>query len=68
MLRSTVPDVTGLLDQSQMSVECLCLSESEGWVSKTYETGDKVYFDSIDFRCDIAAIYRKVPGVGKGDA
>ncbi|MBW4649176.1 MAG: Uma2 family endonuclease [Kastovskya adunca ATA6-11-RM4] len=57
-----------LINQSQMSVECFCLSESEGWVSKTYETGDKVYFDSIDFRCDIAAIYRKVPGVGKGDA
>ncbi len=56
-----------LISQSEMSVECFRISESEGWVSQTYGRGDKVYFDSIDFRCDIAAIYRKVPGVAKGD-
>ena len=56
-----------LINQSEMIVECFRLSESEGWVSQTYGIGDEVYFDSIDFRCDIAAIYRKVPGVAKGD-
>jgi len=57
-----------LINQSEMSVECFRISESEGWVSQIYGIGDEVYFASIDFRCNIAAIYRKVPGVGKGDA
>lgn len=56
-----------LINQSEMIVECFRISELEGWVSQTYGIGDEVYFDSIDFRCDIAAIYRKVPGVAKGD-
>jgi len=56
-----------LINQSEMSVECFRLSESEGWVSQSYGLGDEVYFNSIDFRCDVAAIYRKVPGLGKGD-
>ena len=56
-----------LINQSEMSVECFRISESEGWVSQSYRLGDEVYFDSVDFRGDIAAIYRKVPGVGKGD-
>jgi Uma2 family endonuclease len=49
-----------LINQSEMSVECFRLSESEGWVSQSYGLGDEVYFNSIDFRCDVAAIYRKV--------
>jgi Uma2 family endonuclease len=57
-----------LINQSEMSVECFRISESEGWVSQIYGIGDEVYLDSIGFRCDIAAIYRKVPGVGKGDS
>ncbi len=56
-----------LINQSEMSVECFRISESEGWVSQTYGIGDEVCFDSVDFRSDIVAIYRKVPGVGKGD-
>ena len=52
-----------LVNQSQMSVECFRLSESGDWVSQTYGQGEEVYFVSIDFRCDIAYIYRKVPGV-----
>jgi Uma2 family endonuclease len=52
-----------LINQSQMSVECFRLSESGDWVSQTYGQGEEVYFASIDFRCDIASIYRKVPGV-----
>jgi len=56
-----------LINQSEMIVECFRISESGSWVSQTYGIGDEVYFDSIDFRCDIAAIYRKVPGVAKGD-
>jgi Uma2 family endonuclease len=56
-----------LINQSQMSVECFHLSELEGWVSQVYGLGDEVCLDSVDCRCDIAAIYRKVPGVGKGE-
>jgi Uma2 family endonuclease len=52
-----------LINQSQMSVECFRLSESGDWVSQTYGQGEEVYFASIDFCCDIASIYRKVPGV-----
>ena len=52
-----------LINQSQMSVECFRLLESGSWVSQTYGQGDEVYFASIDFRCDIAFIYRKVPGI-----
>jgi len=57
-----------LINQSEMSVECFRISESEGWVSQIYGIGDEVYLNSIGFRCNIAAIYRKVPGVGKGDS
>ena len=52
-----------LINQSQMRVECFRLEESGNWVSQTYEQGSEVGFARIDFRCDIASIYRKVPGV-----
>jgi Uma2 family endonuclease len=52
-----------LINQTQVSLECFRLSESGRWVSQTYRQGDKVYFASIDFRCDITSIYRKVPGI-----
>jgi Uma2 family endonuclease len=51
-----------LINQSQMRVECFRLEEGN-WVYQTYEQGSEVDFASIDFRCDIASIYRKVPGV-----
>jgi Uma2 family endonuclease len=57
-----------LIHQSQMSVECFHLSDSGDWVSQIYRPGDDVYFSSIDFRCDIASIYRKVPGLQNADA
>ena len=57
-----------LINQAQMSVECFRLSESGSWVSQIYEQEDEVYFDSINFRCDVASIYRKVPGVKNSDA
>jgi Uma2 family endonuclease len=57
-----------LIHQSQMSVECFRLSDSGDWVSQIYRQGDEVYFASIDFRCDIASIYRKVPGLQNADA
>ncbi|HEY9653146.1 MAG TPA: Uma2 family endonuclease [Coleofasciculaceae cyanobacterium] len=56
-----------LINQSQMIIECFRLSESEGWVSQTYGQGDEIYFASIDFRCNIASLYRKVPGVKNTD-
>lgn len=52
-----------LIKQSQMSIECFRLSQSGSWVSQTYRQGDEVYFASIDLRCCVASIYRKVPGV-----
>lgn len=55
-----------LINQSEMSIECFRLSDGN-WVSQTYGLGDQVCFDSVDFRCDIAAIYRKVPGVVKSN-
>ncbi|MEW6499119.1 MAG: Uma2 family endonuclease [Cyanobacteriota bacterium] len=57
-----------LIHQSQMSVECFRLSDSGDWVSQIYRPGDEVYFAGIDFRCDIASIYRKVPGIQNSDA
>lgn len=51
-----------LINQSQMSVECFRLSAGSG-ISQSYGIGEKVNFASIDFSCDIAAIYRKVPGI-----
>ena len=57
-----------LINQSQMSVECFRLSESGSWVSQTYGQGEEVDFTSIDFRCDVASIYHKIPGVLKGNA
>ena len=56
-----------LIHQSQMSVECFRLEESGRWVSQIYGQGEEVYFASIDFRCNIAAIYRKVPGIRNGE-
>nr|WP_233222738.1 Uma2 family endonuclease [Chroococcidiopsis sp. CCALA 051] len=52
-----------LINQSQMSVECFHLVDSGIWGSQTYRQADEVYFASIDFRCDVASIYRKVPGI-----
>ncbi|MEP0859473.1 Uma2 family endonuclease [Trichocoleus sp. DQ-U1] len=57
-----------LIHQSQMSVECFRLSDSGDWVSQIYHQGDEVYFASIDFRCDIASIYQKVPGLQNADS
>ncbi|MBD1903210.1 Uma2 family endonuclease [Trichocoleus sp. DQ-A3] len=57
-----------LIHQSQISVECFRLSDSGDWVSQIYRQGDEVYFASIDFRCDIASIYRKVPGLQNANA
>ena len=52
-----------LINQSQMRIECFRLSEDGNWTSQIYEQGDEVHFFSIDFHCDIASIYRKVPGL-----
>lgn len=52
-----------LIHQSQISVECFRRSESGSWSAETYQQGDEVYFASLDFRCNIASIYRKVPGL-----
>ncbi len=52
-----------LVSQSEMKVESFYLNESGVWVSQTYDKGNVVHLPSVDFKCDIAEIYRKVPGI-----
>ncbi len=52
-----------LVSQSEMKVENFYLNESGIWESQTYDKGNVVHLPSVDFRCDIAEIYRKVPGI-----
>nr|WP_157867629.1 Uma2 family endonuclease [Gloeothece citriformis] len=52
-----------LIDQTQMKIDCFRRSESRNWSSHLYQAGEQVYLASVDFRDDIAAIYRKVPGL-----
>jgi Uma2 family endonuclease len=52
-----------LVSQTEMKVECFRLNESGIWVSQTYGSGEEVYFACVDFRCPIASIYQKVPGI-----
>lgn len=52
-----------LVSQTEMRVECFRLNESGMWVSQTYGSGEEVYFAGVDFRCPIASIYQKVPGI-----
>lgn len=52
-----------LVNQSEMSMEIFYLNDSGIWISQTYRQGDEIYLSSINFRCDIALIYQKVPGL-----
>ncbi|HAX77453.1 MAG TPA: hypothetical protein DCY88_16855 [Cyanobacteria bacterium UBA11372] len=49
-----------LISQNQMRVECFRRDASGNWIAQTYEQGENVSFDSINFSCPIASLYRKV--------
>lgn len=52
-----------LIAQSEIRIECFRLNESGNWISPTYRQGDELELISINFRCPIAQIYQKVPGM-----
>jgi Uma2 family endonuclease len=52
-----------LITQSEIQVECFRLNGEGNWVSQIYRQGDELELTSINFRCPIAQIYQKVPGI-----
>jgi Uma2 family endonuclease len=52
-----------LITQSEIKVECFRVNAEGNWVSQTYRVGDELELMSIDFRCPIAQVYQKVPGI-----
>ena len=52
-----------LITQSEIKIECFRLNESGNWLSQTYREGDELELMSINFRCAIAQVYQKVPGI-----
>ncbi|MEG3957077.1 Uma2 family endonuclease [Microcoleus sp. herbarium2] len=52
-----------LITQSEIKVECFRVNAEGNWVSQTYREGDELELMSIDFRCPIAQVYQKVPGL-----
>ncbi|GET43195.1 Uma2 family endonuclease [Microseira wollei] len=49
-----------LISQNQMRVECFRRNGEGNWVQQTYNSGEEIYFASVDFSCPIAALYRQV--------
>ncbi|MEG4235504.1 hypothetical protein QUA40_25905, partial [Microcoleus sp. Pol11C3] len=52
-----------LITQSEIKIECFRVNAEGNWVSQTYRQGDELELMSIDFRCPIAQVYQKVPGM-----
>jgi len=52
-----------LITHSEIKIECFRLNAEGNWVSQTYREGDELELISIDFRCPIAQVYHKVPGL-----
>ncbi|MEG4006760.1 Uma2 family endonuclease [Microcoleus sp. Pol11C1] len=52
-----------LITQSEIKIECFRVNAEGNWVSQTYRQGDELQLMSIDFRCPIAQVYQKVPGI-----
>ncbi|MEG4628756.1 Uma2 family endonuclease [Microcoleus sp. AR_TQ3_B6] len=52
-----------LITQSESKIECFRVNTEGNWVSQTYRQGDELELMSIDFRCPIAQVYQKVPGL-----
>ncbi|AKG23838.1 Uma2 family endonuclease [Calothrix sp. 336/3] len=49
-----------LVSQDRMYVECFRKNEKGRWELFRFAAGETIEFDSINFRCDIAAIYEEV--------
>lgn len=49
-----------LIHQKQVLVERFLKKGENLWSTEIYRTGDRVEFESIDFRCPIAFLYEKV--------
>ena len=59
-----------LISQDRMSVECFRKNAEGLWVLHPYSTGQEVYLETVDFRCNIEEIYEEVvfeEGVNNGD-
>jgi len=52
-----------LITQSEIKIECFRVNAEGNWVSQTYRQGEELELMSIDFRCPIAQVYQKVPGL-----
>ncbi|MEG4838564.1 Uma2 family endonuclease [Microcoleus sp. B9-D4] len=52
-----------LITQSEIKIECFRVNAEGNWVSQTYRLGEELELTSIDFRCPIAQVYQKVPGM-----
>jgi Uma2 family endonuclease len=52
-----------LITPSEIKIECFRVNAEGNWVSQTYREGDELELMSIDFRCPIAQVYHKVPGI-----
>jgi Uma2 family endonuclease len=52
-----------LITQSEIKIECFRVNAEGNWVSQTYREGDELELMSIDFRCPLAQVYHKVPGL-----
>ena len=49
-----------LISQDRFSVECFRRNSQGQWVLYTFGVGEEVEFASVDFRCEIAALYEDV--------
>jgi Uma2 family endonuclease len=49
-----------LISQNTMSVECFRRNQEGRWELYPYGKGEEVHLASVDFRCEIAAIYEDV--------
>jgi len=52
-----------LINQSQRKIECYRREPSGVWSKQSYKAEEEIEFRSINYRCPIDNIYRKVPGL-----
>ena len=56
-----------LVSQDTMNIDIFRRNEDGHWVLYSFVEGEEIEFTSVDFRCDIAAIYQDVPLVEADD-
>ncbi len=52
-----------LITQNQIQVECFRLNEAGEWIEYIYKDNEELYLASINFRCTMDDLYKKVPGL-----